>query len=85
MIHGLSLFLSIRCINIIAKPDIDLQGYPDQEVYRAAHAHPSILYEFGHKAATLLEDIGIEPPDEKDERALEDVLQRRFGLSPQNI
>jgi predicted ATPase/DNA-binding SARP family transcriptional activator len=53
-----------------------------QELLVAALSHPSVLYEYGLKAAELLEELGVELPDEKDVAVFDDVLVRHFDLKP---
>lgn len=48
----------------------------------AALSHPSILYEYGLKTVGLLNQIGEEPPGEKDAGVLLDALRRHFDLRP---
>jgi hypothetical protein len=40
------------------------------------------LYEYGLKAAALLEAMGVKLPDEKDVAVFDDVLDRHFDLKP---
>jgi predicted ATPase/DNA-binding SARP family transcriptional activator len=53
-----------------------------QELLAAALSHPSVLYEYGLKAAELLEAMGVKLPDEKDVAVFDDVLDRHFDLKP---
>jgi predicted ATPase/Flp pilus assembly protein TadD len=54
------------------------------ELLAAALSHPSVLYEYGLKAAELLEEMGVELPKEKDVAVFDDVLDRHFDLKPAN-
>jgi hypothetical protein len=51
-----------------------------QELLEAASAHPSILYEYGIRASGLLNHLGVEAPEGKDELVLIDVIEGRFDL-----
>lgn len=53
-----------------------------QELLAAALSHPSVLYEYGLKAAEMLDEMGVELPDEKDVAVFDDVLDRHFDLKP---
>jgi predicted ATPase/DNA-binding SARP family transcriptional activator/Flp pilus assembly protein TadD len=53
-----------------------------QELLAAALSHPSVLYEYGLKAVALLEEMGFEPPAEKDVAVFDVALDRHFDLKP---
>jgi predicted ATPase/DNA-binding SARP family transcriptional activator len=53
-----------------------------RELLKAALCHPSILYEYGLKAADLLAEIGDAPPETKDAGVLLEVLQTHLVPIP---
>ena len=51
-----------------------------RDLLSAASAHPSILYEYGLKASSMLLELGVKAPEEKDEGILIGIIKNHFNL-----
>ena len=55
-----------------------------KSLLEAAVGHPGILYEYNLKARDLLQEMGVHPSDEKNEKLILDALERHLNLKTSN-